>query len=84
MMKLAVHIDPESLFLNLEERLKIFPVRLLRVTGNNNDLVGLYITQHNNTSYPSCSQKISAMKNCAVTTEERYHLFKKVSSGLLK
>lgn len=81
MMKLDVHSDTESLFLNLKEQLKNFPVQLSRVTGKNNELVGLYITKQNNTSCPSCSQKIADIKNCAVTTEERYHLFKKVRSG---
>ena len=80
MMRLDAHIDPETLFLNLEEQLKKFPVQLSRVTGKNHELVGLYITKPKNISNPSHTQKSSVTTNCEVTAEERFHLFSMATS----
>ena len=80
MMQRDVHIDPETLFLNLEEQLKKFPVKLSRVTGKNHEFIGLYITRPENNSNPSPAHKPSNMKSCQVTIEERFHLFNKTNS----
>ena len=81
MMQLDVHIDPETLFLNLEEQLKKFPVKLSRVTGKNQEFIGLYITRPEAAPNPSPAHKPSNIKNCQVTVEERFHLFNKANSA---